>query len=263
MHILLININPVVSRLVSLCAREEHIDLEEVPSVDAVVRDRYDVVLVDDASYSDETKELLANLIIRKKVFLSSSDDMNDAASVFDSIISKPFLPSQIIAALKSLEDEETLEPATEIPSIFPLSSDDEDDVDEAPEKEKEESAKVLDTNEIEKIKALLVMEEEVEEVSEAEYESRKRDVIKQQLIDDGLEIIDEDEYVDALSKKSKKKKKSKKSEKKPKDKKKKEEVFTFEEVLIAAVEGMKIKKIKKLLKGAEVTIKINFKDKQ
>ncbi len=257
MHILLININPVVSRLVSLCAREEHIDLEEVPSVDAVARDRYDVVLVDDASYGDETRELLANLIIRKKVFLSSSDDMNDTASVFDGIISKPFLPSQIIAVLKSLEEAETLEPATETPAIFPLSSDDEDVVDETREEDEEESTKVLDTNEIEKIKALLVMEEEVEEVQDDEYEDRKREVITQQLMDDGLEIVDEDEYVEALSKKSKKKKKNNKS------KKKKEEVFTFEEALIAAVEGMKIKKIKKLLKGAEVTIKINFKDKQ
>ena len=254
MHILLINTNPVVSRLVSLCAREEHIDLEEVHGVDAVARDRYDVVFVDEASYADEAKELLVNLIIRKKVFLSSSDEMSDEASVFDSIITKPFLPSQIIAVLESLEEEETLAPAKEIPSIFPLSSDDE-----------KVGTKVLDTSEIEKIKALLEMKEEVEEVNEAEYESRKREVIKQQLITDGLEIVDEDEYVEALSKKplEKKKRKLEKSKKKTKDKKKKEEIFTFEEALLAAIEGMKVKKIKKLLKNAEITIKINFKDKQ
>ena len=48
-----------------------------------------------------------------------------------------------------------------------------------------------------------------------------------------------------------------------PNDKRKKEETFTFEEALLAAVEGMKVKKIKKLLKDAEVTIKISFKDKK
>ena len=47
------------------------------------------------------------------------------------------------------------------------------------------------------------------------------------------------------------------------KEKKNKEEIFTFEEALLAAIEGMKVKKIKKLLKDAEVTIKINFKDKK
>ncbi len=272
MHILLININPVVSRLVSLCAREEHIDLEEIHNTDAIARDRYDIIFVDEASYDDGTKELLANLIMRKKVFLSSSDDVSDEARFFDSIIKKPFLPSQIIAVLENLKEEETLEPAAEIPSIFPLSSIDANDVDETREEVETEDTKVLDTNEIEKIKALLEMEEEVEEVHEVEFESRKREVIKQQLIADGLEIIDEDEYVEILSKKPLKEKirkdkkiknKSAKSKKEPKDKKKKEEIFTFEEALLAAIEGMKVKKIKKLLKDAEVTIKINFKDKK
>jgi len=301
MHILLININPVVSRLISLCMRESHINLEEVQNVGAVERDRYDVVFVDEASYVEEIQELLENLIIRKKVFLSSSDDMSDEARLFDSIIKKPFLPSQITAVLESLEEDDTLEVVTETPSIFPLSSDEESveyadkSVDEILEEDKKTDTGVLDSNEIEKIKALLEMEEEAEAVSDEEYESRKMEVIKQQLIADGLEIVDEDEYVEALSKKplseknekskkmksrrnEDKKSKSEKSKKAQKiirakrqsrrnedkkDKKKKEETFTFEEALLAAVEGMKVKKIKKLLKGAEVTIKINFKDKK
>ena len=283
MHILLININPVVSRLISFCMRNDNMNLEEVHDVGDVVRDRYDIVFVDEASYGDETEALLANLIMKKKVFLSSSDEVDDVLRFFDTVIKKPFLPSQITAVLENLEKDETLEVSTEIPSIFPLSSDEvrgeevEDSVDEMLEEEEKEGTSVLDSNEIEKIKALLEMEEEVEAVSDEEYESRKVEVIKQQLIADGLEIVDEDEYVEALSKKplAEKNKKSKKmktrkneekknqSKKSKKDKKKDEEVFTFEEALLAAIEGMKVKKIKKLLKGAEVTIKINFKDKK
>ncbi len=288
MHILLININPVVSRLIALCMREEHIDLEEVQNIGAVSRDKYDVVFVDDASYDDEAREVLANLIMRKKVFLSSNDEMSTATRVFDSVIKKPFLPSQITAVLESLEEDNTLEAVTEVPSIFPLFNDEvnienvEEAEDEIVEEDEKVDTKVLDLNEIDKIKTLLDMDEEVEEVSEEEYESRKVEVIKQQLIADGLEIVDEDEYVEALSKKplSEKKKKLKKmkscknedkksklkiskKEQIRKDKKKNEEIFTFEEALLAAVEGMKVKKIKKLLKGAEVTIKINFKDKK
>ena len=281
MHILLININPVVSRLISFCMREEHIDLEEVENVGAVVRDSYDVVFVDEASYGDETEEVLKNLIIRKKVFLSSSDAVSDEARFFDSIIKKPFLPSQITAVLESLKEDDTLEVVTETPFIFPLSSNEESvedadkSIDDTLEEDENEGTGVLDLNEIDKIKILLDMDEEVEEVSEEEYESRKVEVIKQQLIADGLEIVDEDEYVEALSKKPLAEKKDKsekmksrrnedkksKSEKNKKVKKTDEEIFTFEKALLAAVKGMKVKKIKKLLKGAEVTIKINFKD--
>jgi hypothetical protein len=106
-----------------------------------------------------------------------------------------------------------------------------------------------------------------VEVLDEEAYEARKVEVIKQQLEADGLEIISEEEYVEKLSSKTPKEKKekrmkSRKNENK-KSKKNKEEAFIFEEALIAAVKGMKVKKIKKLLKGAEVTIKINFKDKK
>ena len=184
------------------------------------------------------------------------------------------FLPSQITAVLESLSEDDTLEPTTEIPSIFPLSSEKEDENETKSNEIK--SVEVLDTNEIKKIKALLDMEENVEEASDQEYESRKVAVIKQQLIANGLEIIEEDEYIETLSNKPVAKKNQRSSEKnddptvekkkkktRKKSKKKQEEIFTFEEALLAAVEGMKVKKIKKLLKGAEVTIKINFKDNQ
>ena len=282
MHILLININPVVSRLVSLCMREEHMHLEEVQSVGRVERDRYDVVFADEASYGEETEEVLANLIIRKKVFLSSHDEVGDVTGVFDTIIKKPFLPSQITKILESLEKDDILEVATEMPSIFPFPND-EVRIEEIVEEDEKADTKVLDSNEIEKIKSLLEMEEGVVAVSDEEYESRKVEVIKQQLIADGLEIVDKDEYVEALSKKplTKKNKKSsgqndnslgtktkkikshRNEPKSKKDKKKNEEIFTFEEALLAAIEGMKVKKIKKLLKNAEVTIKINFKDRK
>ncbi len=256
MNILLINTNPVVSRLISLCVRDEDTVCEEVTDVNAVALDRYDIIFVDDASYVDGMEDTLTNFMIRKKVFLSSKDFREDNIDYFDEVIQKPFLPSQITAVLEDLDEiENDTKEITDEHFIFPLSTEGNTVEDEIEETELEEpkKAEVLDSNEIDKIKALLEMEEEVEAVSDEEYESRKVEVIKQQLIADGLEIVDEDEYVEALSKKSKKKKKKKNN---------KENVFTFEEALIAAVEGMKVKKIRKLLKDAEVTIKINFKDK-
>ena len=268
MNILLINSNPVVSRLISLCMREEDIVFEEVESVGDVTLDRYAVVFVDDRSYNEETRRVLENLMIRKKVFLSGTEMNEEIPELFDGVIKKPFLPSQIRAVLKGMDEREYGEKTTEMPSIFPLASEKETAEEHIDGIERVNDTNVLDSREIEKIKALLETEEEdeipsVEALNEEEIEARKVEVIKQQLEADGLEIISEEEYVETLSNKASKTKKKKKKNKSKKSKKNKEETFSFEEALLAAIEGMKVKKIKKLLKGAEVTIKINFKDKK
>ncbi len=279
MNILLINTNPVVSRLISLCLREEDTVLEEVTDVNSVVLDRYDIVFVDDASSVDGLKDVLSNFMIRKKVFLSSKNFNEESVDYFDEVIKKPFLPSQITSVIESLKEvENEIEETVTEHFIFPLATEENTIENEAEEDKIElldepKETEVLDSSEIERIKALLEDDDlEVEPVDiedDLDYETRKVDIITQHLEADGLEIVSEEEYVETLSSKSKNKKKdktkkySKKNDMKKKDKKKKEEIFTFEEALIAAVEGMKVKKIKKLLKGADITININFKDKK
>jgi len=270
MNILLINANPVVSRLISLCMRDENSIFEEVNSVSSVARDRYDIVFVDEASYGDEAREFLENLIIRKKVFLTSEDTYDDEKRFFDKSIKKPFLPSQIIELLEGMEEDEVLDVTAEMPSVFPLSGSEEEklQVSEVPSEENVETedtidSEVLESNEKEKIKQLLEMEEDIEESSDEDYEVHNIEVVKQQLVEDGLEIVDEeelsqkrgDETLDVDKTERKEKKRPKKSEKN------KDEPVAFDEMLLAAVVGMKVKKIKKLLKGAEVSIKIRFKD--
>ena len=265
MNILLINTNPVVSRLISLCLRDDDTVLEEVTGINAVTHDRYDVVFVDDASCVDGLKDTLKNFMIRKKVFLLSKNSNEGPLDYFDEVIKKPFLPSRITSVLESLNEiENDAEEIAEEHFIFPLAVE-EDVIESGIKKDKIEleepkKAEVLDSNEIKRIKALLEDDDLGLEPLEGEddYETRKVEVITKHLINDGLEIVSEEEYVEILSKKDKKVKFKKK-----KNKKKKKETFTFEEALIAAVEGMKVKKIKKLLKGADVTINIKFKDKK
>lgn len=263
MNILLINTNPVVSRLISLCMRDDDTVFEEVRDANLIVLDRYDIVFVDDASYMDGLKDTLTNLMIRKKVFLSAKNSSEDSLDYFDEVIQKPFLPSQITALLEGLDEiENDTKEITNEHFIFPLSTEGntiEDEIEEEEiELEESNKAEVLDSREIDRIKALLEdddMELEPVEIEHGiDYETRKVEVITEHLEADGLKIVNEEEYVDTLSKKSKKIKK---------EKKKKEKTFSFEEALIAAVEGMKVKKIKKLLKGADVTINISFKDKK
>lgn len=275
MHILLLNANPVVSRLFSLCVRDEDIVLDEITNASHILQDTYDIVFVDDASMTEEIQSKITTLNVKKKVFLSGKTNHENLDLLFDDIIFKPFLPSQITTVLENMKQEDTKISNEDSENfIFPLSTGDEDIIieeDETTSYNEEnidllevEELSVLDSVEIEKIKSLLEEDDkELESIAiedGEDYESKKIEVIKQQLEADGLEIVSEEEYVESLQKK-KKKKKSKKEKKSKKSKKSTKKVFTFEEALIAAVEGMKIKKIKKLLKGADINIQITFKD--
>lgn len=296
MTILLINNNPVVSRLLSLCTRDAAMILETVSSIDEASAVRYDVLFVDEGSCEGDVASLSTRLDVGKKVYLSYSDD---PMAGFDETIKKPFLPSQVMEVLENVEVREEIDEVLneetsideeveeiihdeEIPSIFPLSAEEveeEEEVDQEVEEIEEEDPvlEVLDRGEIEKIKALLDMDEEDTEgldLTEETYESRKIEVIKEQLIADGLEIFEEEEIVDELSKPKKEEEKSKtkktkpekiKKEKKNKKKKKKNEKFTEDEwsAIEDAINNLKPKKIKKLLKGKEVEVKIKLKGKK
>ena len=289
MKILLINANPVVSRLLALCTRDEDIVLDEVKSVDALQDTDYDLLFVNDASYEEQVDALLTKKRIRKKVYISYDEE---PVQGFDLTIKKPFLPSQITEVIKSIDmsevieesEEETLplslEPVEEeqvedeaLPPIFPLSSKESKALDEVRETVEESVPEVLDSNEIEKIKALLNMDDEIEEeapVSDDEYEARKVKVIKEQLISEGLEIIEEDAIVEVLSadvdepsKKVKKAKKSKKKKKKKESLFSKKELARIEAAVEMALEKMKPKKMQKLLKGKKMEIKIKLEDEQ
>lgn len=281
MKILLINANPVVSRLLALCTRDQDIILDEVKHVDAVKEDDYDLLFVNDDSKMDQVNILLEKKHFRKKVFISYDED---TVNGFDLTIKKPFLPSQIIDVIESIDMSEEIqrlheEPVLdafesldelyveeELPPIFPLDSKEIKKSDDTLEIEEERSPEVLDSNEIEKIKALLDMDDEIvedEPVSEDEYEARKVKVIKEQLIAEGLEIVEEDAIVEELSTIP-----SDPSKKKSKPKKKetafsKKELAHIQEAVLVALEKMKPKKRDKLLKGKKVEIKIKLEDEQ
>lgn len=283
MKILLINANPVVSRLLLLCARDTHLLLDEVNNVDEVKDVEYDLVFVDDGSYIDNVDSFLEEGNSRKKIFLSYVKEMVEG---FDETIQKPFLPSQIIKVIEGLESTETMDKPSKIHSIFPLASEKKrvDKKAELPsfplEKEDESSEEyplaVLDSREIDKIKALLEMDDEeietIDNLSEDEVHFRKVKVIKEQLISEGLEILDEDEIINVLSTKKKEKKALKCEKNKLKQKKEqkqkqsllacsKEELSLLEVAVARALASLKPKKMQKFLEGNQIKLKIKLED--
>ena len=299
MKILLINANPVVSRLLALCTRDRDLLLDEVTGVEEIKEVDYDLLFVDDGSYVDAVDALLESSDIRKKIFISY---VNEDAEGFDATIQKPFLPSQIITIIESVDQLEVLDTEEEKHFIFPLASENEhqetreeelktiEDFEEEEENSEETvlsseheafegveeiPLEVLDGSEIERIKALLEMDDEditeVEDLSEDEVHLRKVEVIKEQLISEGLEILDEDEIIHALSTKTKaqalKCKKNKVKYKKEQKKKQlmlkcsKKELYQIEEAMTKALADLGPKAMKKFLKGKTVELNIKLED--
>ncbi len=153
MHILLINTNPVVSRLFYDISKDDDISIDEIDSMDNLKDEcSYDIVFVDEESYREEQKEFLFGLDTLLKVFFSyKSDEMIE----FDRTLSKPFLPSQIIDIISDV-------------------------------KEQNRSSAILDIDELEKIKDLLEMDEVVEEINS---NSEEKEIEEQILINEAIEI--------------------------------------------------------------------------
>jgi uncharacterized membrane protein len=96
MKILLLNDNPVVRKLVALSAQKTKDDLSVIWSVDEVEGDAYDLLIVDDAHYTDEAMSALKEKIQYKTSLLMATRG-NATPAGFDKVINKPFLPTDLV----------------------------------------------------------------------------------------------------------------------------------------------------------------------
>jgi len=107
MKILLINNNPVVSRLTALSARKENIEIDEVQEVTELKSNAYDIVFVDDDSWSKDVEDIVKEHIETKKTVLFYAEGDNEHKDAFDIAILKPFLPSEVSTVIRSLDEIE------------------------------------------------------------------------------------------------------------------------------------------------------------
>lgn len=229
MQILLVNTNPVISRLISLVTGSANIHIDEITGYEVVPQGRYDILFMDEDCCNEEGIKAFSNKVTARKKILFSSQKEKIVEGI-DSVVAKPFLPSEISRVIETLPErpEETFD-AGDVVSAG---------VDENKSDQEIENS-ILDSAEIEKIKQLLT--EEWLEIAENE----ESDMEPEEL------MIEEKEQ------KKKKEPIKKKKEKISRKIKKKE--AKFEKNLLEAMRAMKPRKIKKLLKGAEVSISIRF----
>jgi len=232
MHILLVNTNPVVSRLISLNTRDDAtIHVDEINGSEMIPGEWYDVVFLDEKCCDTEVMGAYLQKVRAGRKILFSSQKENSVEGI-DRVILKPFLPSEITAVLQSILENKEM--AAEEELLSP------DESGEANEDSGKEEILILDGQEIELIKQLL-LDEEQEAVE-----------------DQGSEVESESAIVEEQDKPEKRKKPKKKKKSKTASKTK-EQKMGFEENLLEALVDMKPKKIRKLLEGAEVSIAIRF----
>lgn len=96
MKILLFNDNPVVRKLVALSAQKTKDDLSVISSVDEIEEGGYDLLIIDDALYTDEVFASLKELVIFKGTLLMATRGKAVPAG-FENVINKPFLPTDLV----------------------------------------------------------------------------------------------------------------------------------------------------------------------
>jgi hypothetical protein len=195
MDILLINTNPVVSRIIALCSKDLDANITIKDSLQEDDLNSFNTIFIDDNLYNEEIANILKSTHLGKRVLLKSKNFELKDDVLFDYVVDKPFLPSKIIEIL-SQGDEDIV---FDIDNIG-------DDYD----------TQILDTKELNKIKQILddeTLPPHIEEIDDIEI--KKAELIKEQLKSDGVEIINQDEYINNITKNTKKPKKYKKALKK------------------------------------------------
>lgn len=127
MKILLFNDNPVVQKLVALSAQKTKDELTVASSPEQIEQESCDLLIVDDALYSDEMFETIKEEVAFKNSLLMSTRG-NAVPAGFDNVINKPFLPTDLVDTLIQIEKRIIAAASHEAPAAF------------APEHENEES---------------------------------------------------------------------------------------------------------------------------
>ncbi len=100
MNILLLNRNPIVSRLTKLSAQKLNFQVDEFSSIDEISGGNYTFIFVDNEVYSSELLDKLKGIEYSKVGFILPRG--KDKPDGFDFYVEKPFLPTELVDILKN-----------------------------------------------------------------------------------------------------------------------------------------------------------------
>ncbi len=105
MKLLLINKNPVVSRMMMMSVPKAGFDIETCEDVYQLPSGNYDVVVIDDEMYDENFLQVIKqNLKYYQLGLISASKSA--PSEEFDFVLSKPFLPTDLIEILRKIKTD-------------------------------------------------------------------------------------------------------------------------------------------------------------
>ncbi len=105
MNILLLNDNPVVTKLVTLSAQKTSDELDIVDNTQEIQEKNYDLFVLDDSLYSEDTlREVKSKIKFKKSLYICSRDAKK--IDGFTTIIKKPFLPTDLVELFAKIGKE-------------------------------------------------------------------------------------------------------------------------------------------------------------
>jgi len=116
--ILLVNDNPVVSKLVTLSAQKTSDQLDVVKSIDEIEIGVYDLLVLDDALFNEESLQGIKSKIdFHKSLYIHSRNA--EHTDEFTATLKKPFLPTDLVELFsrfsRELKEESSKEKISEI----------------------------------------------------------------------------------------------------------------------------------------------------
>ncbi len=105
MRVLLINQNPVVSKLVGLSAQKVGVEVEEFSSLESVQKGDFDLLMIDEAQVGEHDPYTLKSLTGAKRVCLFYSHE-SDRFDGYEYKLHKPFLPTELVDLLNEIEED-------------------------------------------------------------------------------------------------------------------------------------------------------------
>ena len=188
MRLLLINKNPVVSRMMQMSVPKAGFDIEECDSIYDLPTGTYEVVVIDDEMYDENfLHDIQQNIKYRQIGIITTSK--NADFSNFDFVLTKPFLPTDLIEILRKvkndIEQQEELLPVTEP---------------EEPQEELFENFLKGESTPFEEEEKIVEIEEPQEESPFIEEPLEKAGVLKEEEVEEVSELLKEPEPQEPLA---------------------------------------------------------------
>ena len=202
--ILLLNDNPVVTKLVTLSAQKTDDTVDTAHSIDEVTAGKYDLLVIDDALYNEESFTALKEQIsFKKSLFVCSRDTEN--SDEFDATIKKPFLPTDMVELFTTIKknldvvtEEKATDELTEDALLDELELEGLDDLDGLEELDDLESSEEMDDldlgdlEDLEDTQESVLDNDEAQKVKELLEETQDYDIALD-LEDEADVVINED----------------------------------------------------------------------